>query len=799
CANNDLTVLNHAPLFDDLLDDIAPVVSFTVNGVTFQKGYYLADGIYPQLAAFVKSFTVARDEQNAVFKRSQESARKDVERAFCVLQEQTKDCFTMLYANSRSVRFQDDSGLSKLPSMNKDSLFKVKYNLDGTQVTEQRALENTRSLKSKVLSRVFSEDYERVKRKILDPRGLTIRKWNNIFLIACLISLFVDPLFFYLPSVQPKEVCINIGLTLEISLTIVRSIADVFYMIHIYIRFRTAYVAPSSRVFGRGELVIDSSRVAKKYIRSGLWIDILAALPLPQVLIWLIIPSLSGSTMANTKNVLRFIIIFQYLPRLYLIFPLTSQIVEATGVVTETAWAGAAYNLMLFMLASHVMGASWYLLSIERQEACWKTFCLMEDKSCEDKFFDCESFNETNRNIWFKTSNVSTQCVPTSGFYQFGIYGEAVTSQVTSALFFNKYFYCLWFGLKNLSSLGQNFSTSTYVGEIIFAIIIATVGLVLFALLIGNMQTYLQSTTVRLEEWRIRRTDTEQWMRHRQLPQDLKQSVRRYDQYKWVATRGVDEESLLKDLPLDLRRDIKRHLCYDLVRRVPLFDQMDERMLDAICERLKPSLCTQGTCLVREGDPVNEMLFIIRGNLDSYTTNGGRTGFFNSCRIGPGDFCGEELLTWALDPRPSVVIPSSTRTVKAISEVEAFALIAEDLKFVASQYRRLHSKQLRHKFRFYSHQWRTWAACFVQAAWRRYKRRQSASELRALESFASVDYEPEASPPTRVGLLAGPEQPGFGVHSASKRRAGNLHSGSKSSNVSSLQKPTEPDFSVEEE
>ncbi|GKB48957.1 CNGC15b-like protein [Tanacetum coccineum] len=683
-------------------------------------------------------------------------------------------------------RFQDDSGLSKLPSMNKDSLFKVKYNLDGTQVTEQRALENTRSLKSKVLSRVFSEDYERVKRKILDPRGLTIRKWNNIFLIACLISLFVDPLFFYLPSVQPKEVCINIGLTLEISLTIVRSIADVFYMIHIYIRFRTAYVAPSSRVFGRGELVIDSSRVAKKYIRSGLWIDILAALPLPQVLIWLIIPSLSGSTMANTKNVLRFIIIFQYLPRLYLIFPLTSQIVEATGVVTETAWAGAAYNLMLFMLASHVMGASWYLLSIERQEACWRTFCLMEDKNCEDKFFDCESFNETNRNTWFKTSNVSTQCVPTSGFYQFGIYGEAVTSQVTSALFFNKYFYCLWFyqfgiygeavtsqvtsalffnkyfyclwfGLKNLSSLGQNFATSTYVGEIIFAIIIATVGLVLFALLIGNMQTYLQSTTVRLEEWRIRRTDTEQWMRHRQLPQDLKQSVRRYDQYKWVATRGVDEESLLKDLPLDLRRDIKRHLCYDLVRRVPLFDQMDERMLDAICERLKPSLCTQGTCLVREGDPVNEMLFIIRGNLDSYTTNGGRTGFFNSCRIGPGDFCGEELLTWALDPRPSVVIPSSTRTVKAISEVEAFALIAEDLKFVTSQYRRLHSKQLRHKFRFYSHQWRTWAACFVQAAWRRYKRRQSARELRALESFASVDYEPEASPPTRVGL----EQPGL--------------------------------------
>ncbi|GJS15222.1 ALP1-like protein isoform X1 [Tanacetum coccineum] len=37
--------LNHSPLFDDLLDDIAPVVPYEVNGVTFEKGYYLADGI----------------------------------------------------------------------------------------------------------------------------------------------------------------------------------------------------------------------------------------------------------------------------------------------------------------------------------------------------------------------------------------------------------------------------------------------------------------------------------------------------------------------------------------------------------------------------------------------------------------------------------------------------------------------------------------------------------------------------------------------------------------------------------
>lgn len=42
-------------------------------------------------------------------------------------------------------------------------------------------------------------------------------------------------------------------------------------------------------------------------------------------------------------------------------------------------------------------------------------------------------------------------------------------------------------------------------------------------------------------------------------------------QYKWLATRGVEEETILHSLPSDLRRDIQRHLCLDLVRRVSLF------------------------------------------------------------------------------------------------------------------------------------------------------------------------------------------------------------------------------------
>lgn len=133
--------------------------------------------------------------------------------------------------------------------------------------------------------------------------------------------------------------------------------------------------------------------------------------------------------------------------------------------------------------------------------------------------------------------------------------------------------------------------------------------------------------------------------------------------------------------------------------QVPLFEKMDDQLLDAMCDRLKPVLYTKKSFIVHEGDPVDEMLFIIRGKLGSTTTNGGRTGFFNLVYLKEGDFCGEELLTWALDPNSSSDLPTSTRTVEAITEVEAFALTTYDLKFVASQFRCLHSKQLQHTFR----------------------------------------------------------------------------------------------------
>ncbi|KAL7605275.1 hypothetical protein Lser_V15G14897 [Lactuca serriola] len=84
-SNNDVNVLDQSPIFEDLLNGKAPDAPFTVNGNGYKYRYYLTDGIYPQYSTFVKAFRHPVEERDNFFKRRQEGARKDVERAFGVL------------------------------------------------------------------------------------------------------------------------------------------------------------------------------------------------------------------------------------------------------------------------------------------------------------------------------------------------------------------------------------------------------------------------------------------------------------------------------------------------------------------------------------------------------------------------------------------------------------------------------------------------------------------------------------------------------------------------------------------
>jgi hypothetical protein len=85
---NDINVLQRSPLFAKLANGEAPPMEFQANNHTYKIGYYLADGIYPRWASFMKSIVAPTSMKEVQFHNAQVVARKDVERAFGILQAQ---------------------------------------------------------------------------------------------------------------------------------------------------------------------------------------------------------------------------------------------------------------------------------------------------------------------------------------------------------------------------------------------------------------------------------------------------------------------------------------------------------------------------------------------------------------------------------------------------------------------------------------------------------------------------------------------------------------------------------------
>ncbi|XP_033140542.1 putative nuclease HARBI1 [Brassica rapa] len=85
-TNNDINVLDSSHLFSNLAQGIAPPAHYFIQDKEYYMDYYLADGIYPKWSTIVETIQEPRSPKNKYFATQQEACRKDVERAFGVLQ-----------------------------------------------------------------------------------------------------------------------------------------------------------------------------------------------------------------------------------------------------------------------------------------------------------------------------------------------------------------------------------------------------------------------------------------------------------------------------------------------------------------------------------------------------------------------------------------------------------------------------------------------------------------------------------------------------------------------------------------
>ncbi|KAG4952698.1 hypothetical protein JHK85_046565 [Glycine max] len=566
---------------------------------------------------------------------------------------------------------------------------------------------------------------------VMNPHAKVVQKWNKCLAIFCLIAIFVDPLFFFLLYVEKDNKCIVINWPLTTALVLFRCVNDFVYFLNILLQFRLAYVSRESRVVGAGDLVDHPKKIALHYLKGYFLIDLFVVFPLPQIMILFVLPnSLEGANYA--KNLLRAAILVQYIPKLFRFLPLLIG-QSPMGFIFESAWANFVINLLIFVLASHVVGSCWYLFGLQRVNQCLRDACHSSNIPECMKFIDCGRGHGNNQpglrsDQWINNTQAVACLDPSPDGFSYGIYENAVPLTIETNVV-KKYVYSLFWGFQQISTLAGNLEPSYFVWEVLFTMAIIGMGLLLFAILIGNIQNFLQALGRRKLEMQLRGRDVEQWMSHRRLPEDLRRRVRRAERYNWAATRGVNEEMLMENLPEDLQRDIRRHL-FKFVKKIRLFALMDEPILDAICERLRQKTYIKGSKILSQGGLVEKMVFVVRGKLESIGEDGTRIP------LSEGDSCGEELLTWYLEHSSvstdgrKVRLPGqrlvSNRTVRCLTNVESFSLSASDIEEVTILFTRfLRSPCVQGALRYESPYWRSLAATRIQVAWRYRKKRLS--------------------------------------------------------------------------
>nr|GMC95172.1 cyclic nucleotide-gated ion channel 2 [Ipomoea batatas] len=365
--------------------------------------------------------------------------------------------------------------------------------------------------------------------------------------------------------------------------TILRTCLDAVHICHLWLQFRLAYVSRESLVVGCGKLVWDARAVASHYVRSlkGFWFDAFVILPIPQAVFWLVVPKLIREEQVKLiMTILLLIFLFQFLPRIYHSIYLMRRMQKVTGYIFGTIWWGFCLNLIAYFIASHVAGGCWYVLAIQRVASCLRQRCHYQKSTCNLRLSCSEEVcyqlllpNGAEENPCVGNSTAAALmrkplCLDVNGPFRFGIYKWALPV-VSSRSVAVKILYPIFWGLMTLSTFGNDLEPTSNWLEVIFSICIVLSGLMLFTLLIGNIQVFLHAVMAKKRKMQLRCRDMEWWMKRRQLPSSLRQRVRYFERQRWAAMGGEDEMELIKDLPEGLRRDIKRFLCLDLIKKVP--------------------------------------------------------------------------------------------------------------------------------------------------------------------------------------------------------------------------------------
>jgi len=369
---------------------------------------------------------------------------------------------------------------------------------------------------------------------------------------------------------------------------------DFFFALDVIVNFRSAIYRDT------GELELNSSVIARKYLASWFVIDFSASIPIDLILF---LVESSGSDEFKLAKLLKGLRLFRLMKLLRLLkiskyLKNVQEEVQVNPAIIEL-WVLGIQTLFLV----HFAGCLWH----------WTAIINLPDAE--------PARTEEALNTWlvYYIDRIEVSNWPSVG---------------------ERYVASIYWALTTMSTIGYGDIVAVTNSERMVSILVMLAGSVVFGIVVGgmtNMIDQLDSHHTRAQE---RLDVVKAMLRDRKVGTDLvKKTKLYYDYYLYESSDAGVENMILDELCPPLRTEVLMFLNAALVEKIDFFRGMEPTFIVSVCKLLKPCCASPGDLVFREGELGHEMFFLQSGMITVLCHIKGEE--FVLDHQGPGTYFGE--------------------------------------------------------------------------------------------------------------------------------------------------------------
>eukprot|EP00210_Caulerpa_lentillifera_P003985 g3802.t1 len=312
-----------------------------------------------------------------------------------------------------------------------------------------------------------------------------------------------------------------------------------------------------------------------------------------------------------------------------------------------------------FLIASHWCGCVWYFIGR------W-----------EVETFGANTF----------TGNVSW--IEVSKLYSAVSLNDDGHSTYLTADLRTKYTAAVYWAITTMSTVGYGDIVPQTNIERVFTMVVQFIGATSAALILGHVAVLIANFNNSSQEFRDKRYILDAYLKSNELPLELCKRARASLQHSWNLHRGMDQNTMLRDLPPNMEIDILELILTNEIQNTYLFEDCDRLFIRALVAKLRPEMYTPGEVVYHKDDLATSMYFIRSGKVKVIESE---TGLVVDV-LSEGTLFGETELFDKL---------RRLNTIEALTSIELQRLGIDDMNKLMSDFPEYKSRlhELSHKMR----------------------------------------------------------------------------------------------------